>query len=108
MFQRVRPLPGQQTPTGQPAQPGQAPVTQVFVNVQDLRGQRHERTEAGGRVVIEEPDHRMIVREGGQAFVRHDENERLFLFGHGRTERRIADARSTRSSSGRTATRSSP
>ena len=30
----------------------------------------------------------MIVREGGQAFIRHDENERLFLFGHGRTERR--------------------
>jgi outer membrane protein OmpA-like peptidoglycan-associated protein len=63
-------------------------VTQVFVNVQDLRGQRHERTEAGGRVVIEEPDHRMIVREGGQAFVRHDENERLFLFGRGRVEHR--------------------
>ena len=88
MFQRVKPLPGQPAPTGQPAQPGQAPVTQVFVNVQDLRGQRHERTEAGGRVVIEEPDHRMIVREGGQAFVRHDENERLFLFGRGRVEHR--------------------
>lgn len=30
----------------------------------------------------------MIVREGGQAFVRHDENERLLEWGHGRTERR--------------------
>jgi outer membrane protein OmpA-like peptidoglycan-associated protein len=93
-FQRVNPVPGQPTPpgqpapTGQPTRPGQAPVTQVFVNVQDLRGQRHERTEAGGRVVIEEPDHRMIVREGGQAFVRHDENARLFLFGQGRVEHR--------------------
>jgi outer membrane protein OmpA-like peptidoglycan-associated protein len=60
----------------------------AFGNVQDLRAQRHERTEAGGRVVIEEPDHRQIVREGGQAFVRHDENERLFMFGEGRRERR--------------------
>jgi outer membrane protein OmpA-like peptidoglycan-associated protein len=56
--------------------------------VQDLRAQRHERTEAGGRVIIEEPDHRMIVREGGQAFVRHDENQRMFMFGEGRRERR--------------------
>jgi outer membrane protein OmpA-like peptidoglycan-associated protein len=30
----------------------------------------------------------MIVREGGQAFVRHDENERMFEFGRGRRERR--------------------
>jgi outer membrane protein OmpA-like peptidoglycan-associated protein len=28
------------------------------------------------------------VREGGQAFVRHDENERLLMFGEGRHERR--------------------
>jgi OOP family OmpA-OmpF porin len=78
-FKRVQPSPGQ------PTQGGGAPS---FANVQDLRGQRHERTEAGGRVIIEEPDHRMIVREGGQAFVRHDENERLFQFGQGRRERR--------------------
>jgi outer membrane protein OmpA-like peptidoglycan-associated protein len=81
-FQRVKPAPGQPAASGQPA------AGPTFVNVQDLRNQRHERTEAGGRIIIEEPDHRMIVREGGQAFVRHDENERLFLFGHGRTERR--------------------
>jgi outer membrane protein OmpA-like peptidoglycan-associated protein len=30
----------------------------------------------------------MIVRENGQAFVRHDENERLFEFGQGRREHR--------------------
>jgi outer membrane protein OmpA-like peptidoglycan-associated protein len=85
VFQRVvRPGPGQLGAPGQPAVVGGA----GFANVQDLRNQRHERTEAGGRVVIEEPDHRFIVREGGQAFVRHDENARLFEFGEGRHERR--------------------
>jgi outer membrane protein OmpA-like peptidoglycan-associated protein len=96
-FQRVRPLPGQpgwvppvQQSQGGPGKPAPAPVAAgpSFANVQDLRAQRHEHTEAGGRVVIEEPDHRQIVREGGQAFVRHDENERLFQFGEGRRERR--------------------
>jgi outer membrane protein OmpA-like peptidoglycan-associated protein len=77
-FQRVQPPPGR---PGQPAAP-------AIANVQDLRAQRHERTEPGGGVVIEEPDHRQIVREGGQVFVRHDENERLFAFGQGRRERR--------------------
>ena len=42
----------------------------------------------GGRVIIEEPGNRQIVREGGQAFVHHDENQRMFLFGEGRRERR--------------------
>jgi outer membrane protein OmpA-like peptidoglycan-associated protein len=95
-FQRVRPLPGQpgwvppvQQSEGGPGKPAPAPVAGAgFANVQDLRAQRHEHTEAGGRVVIEEPDHRQIVREGGQAFVRHDENQRLFQFGEGRHERR--------------------
>jgi len=77
-FQRVQPPPGR---------PGQ-PATPAIANVQDLRAQRHEHTEPGGAVVIEEPDHRQIVREGGQVFVRHDENERLFAFGEGRRERR--------------------
>jgi outer membrane protein OmpA-like peptidoglycan-associated protein len=90
VFQRVQPAPGQPGwgPAGQPSPPGARPVPVVgFGNVQDLRAQRHEHTEPGGRVVIEEPDHRQIVREGGQAFVRHDENERLFEFGQGRRER---------------------
>jgi outer membrane protein OmpA-like peptidoglycan-associated protein len=95
VFKLVKPLPGQPgwVPPAQQAQggrPGQPPVAAAvgFANVQDLRNQRHEHTEAGGRIVIEEPDHRQIVREGGQAFVRHDENERLFEFGEGRHERR--------------------
>jgi outer membrane protein OmpA-like peptidoglycan-associated protein len=96
-FQRLKPLPGQpgwvppvQQSQGGPGKPAPAPVAAGpgFVNVQDLRAQRHEHTDPNGRVVIEEPDHRQIVREGGQAFVRHDENERLFQFGEGRRERR--------------------
>jgi outer membrane protein OmpA-like peptidoglycan-associated protein len=39
--------------------------------------------------VIEEPDHRMIIRESGRAFVRHDEVERFRLTGQDvRVERR--------------------
>ncbi len=77
-FQRVGPQPGQ------PAQAGGPSVA----NVQELRTQRKEHTGPNGQVVIEEPDHRQIIRQGGQAFVRHDENERLFEFGQGRRERR--------------------
>ena len=78
-FKRVTPVgPATRTDRGGP----------TFGNVQDLRGQRHERTEAGGRIVIEEPDHRQIVREGDQAFVRHDESQRFFQFEQGRRERR--------------------
>jgi len=57
-----------------------------------LRDQRQERVEAGGRVIIEEPDHRFIVREGGLAFVRHDETARMFRFGEGRIERRGSES----------------
>jgi outer membrane protein OmpA-like peptidoglycan-associated protein len=59
------------------------------VNVQQLRDQRHERQEAGGRVIIEEPDRRYIVRDRDvAAFVRHDETERMWRFEEGRVERR--------------------
>ena len=77
-FQRVDPQPGR---------PGQ-PATPTVANVQELRAQRKEHAGPNGQVVIEEPDHRQIIRQGGQAFVRHDENERLFEFGEGRRERR--------------------
>jgi outer membrane protein OmpA-like peptidoglycan-associated protein len=55
--------------------------------VQQLQQQRHERVEAGGRTIIEEPDHREIVRQNGVAFIRHDEAARFFRFGEGREER---------------------
>jgi len=83
-FQRVVPQPGQPAQAGRPGQP----ATPAVANVQDLRGQRKEHAGPNGQVVIEEPDHRQIIRQGGQAFVRHDENERLFEFGQGRRERR--------------------
>src|SRR3984957_9368537 len=76
--QRVGPQPGQ------PAQAGGPSVA----NVQELRTQRKEHAGPNGHVVIEEPGRRQIIRQGGQAFVRHDENERLFEFGQGRRERR--------------------
>ena len=45
---------------------------------EDLRGQRRERSEEGGRrVIIEEPGNRTIVREGDRMIIRHDELERF-------------------------------
>lgn len=57
---------------------------------EDLRQQRQERVEDGGRrIVIEEPDKRRIVREEGKTFIHHDETERFRrLYGDVRTERR--------------------
>jgi outer membrane protein OmpA-like peptidoglycan-associated protein len=44
----------------------------------DLRGQRRQRTEEGGRrIIIEEPGNRTIVREGDRVIIRHDETERF-------------------------------
>jgi outer membrane protein OmpA-like peptidoglycan-associated protein len=50
-------------------------------NVELLRTQRQQRTEAGGRVVIEEPGKRIIVREGSTTIIRHDETERFRMVG---------------------------
>jgi outer membrane protein OmpA-like peptidoglycan-associated protein len=49
-------------------------------NVEQMRTQRHEHTEPGGRVVIEEPG-RTIVREGKMTIIRHDETERFRAWG---------------------------
>jgi outer membrane protein OmpA-like peptidoglycan-associated protein len=76
---------------GAPPAPQAAPVTNVTVNVNQVRTQRQERVEAGGRVVIEEPGNRFIVRENGRAFVRHDETERFRMWGEPRWERRGAE-----------------
>jgi outer membrane protein OmpA-like peptidoglycan-associated protein len=57
-------------------------------NVEQLRSQRRQRTEAGGRIVIEEPGGRTIVREQGRVIVRHDESDRFRRFGDARVERR--------------------
>ncbi len=47
-----------------------------FRGIEDLKSKRRERRE-GGAVVIEEPDKRSIIREGGRSIIRTDENERL-------------------------------
>jgi outer membrane protein OmpA-like peptidoglycan-associated protein len=90
------PAPG--TPTGpQNARPGQPQPGPAAVDqrqqqqqFETMRQQRRERSENNGqRTVIEEPDHRMIIRENGRAFVRHDEVERFRLTGQDiRIERR--------------------
>src|SRR5216684_7917207 len=90
------PAPG--TPAGpQNARPGQLQPGPAAVDqrqqqqqFETMRQQRQERTENNGqRTVIEEPDHRMIIRENGRAFVRHDEVERFRLTGQDvRVERR--------------------
>lgn len=63
----------------------------------DIQKQRKQRAEDGGkRTIIEEPDKRVIVRDGKRAFVRHDETER-FRRGRGdfREERRNDGTRLT-------------
>jgi outer membrane protein OmpA-like peptidoglycan-associated protein len=109
-FQRVQPAQGQppqglppgqnvqraQPGLGQPGQPpgqpnqfqraAQPPGGPAFGNMQQLHDQRHEHVDAGGRTIIEEPDHRQIVRQNGQAFIRHDEGARFLQFGQGHLE----------------------
>ncbi len=46
--------------------------------MEDLRGDRRQRTEDGGRrIIIEEPGNRTIVRQGDRMIIRHDESERF-------------------------------
>jgi outer membrane protein OmpA-like peptidoglycan-associated protein len=68
--------------------PGGGHPAAVSGNVDQMRSQRQEHKEAGGRIVIEEPGRRFIVHENGRAFVRHDETERFRLWGEPRMERR--------------------
>ncbi len=46
------------------------------VRIEDLRRERRERRE-GGRVIIEEPGNRTIVRQGNEVIIRSDETERF-------------------------------
>jgi outer membrane protein OmpA-like peptidoglycan-associated protein len=58
--------------------------------IDELRGLRRERTE-GGRVIIEEPGDRRIIREGDRTIIIHDESDRFRRVYEGaevRTERR--------------------
>lgn len=59
-------------------------------DLKELKEERKERSEEGGkRVLIEEPDNRVIVREGGRSIIRADEGERFRrLGGQQRREKR--------------------
>jgi len=60
---------------------------QAFRRLDDVRGQRREFNE-GGVTYIQEPG-RVIERDNGRAFIRHDENERFRDLGYDvRTEQR--------------------
>ncbi len=66
-----------------------APPDQGAKNFDDVRRQRRERVESGGRRIIEEPDRRVIVRENNRTIIRHDDNDRFRRFDrNARVERR--------------------
>jgi outer membrane protein OmpA-like peptidoglycan-associated protein len=81
-----------QPPPGQPGQLGGAPQGQQALQqkqilqpqgigtVDGLRSQRREHVE-GKTVIIQEPGNRVIVRENGRAFIRHDETQRFRIWG---------------------------
>jgi outer membrane protein OmpA-like peptidoglycan-associated protein len=57
--------------------------------LEDIQRERRERAGSEGRSIIEEPDRRVIVRDRGRAFIRHDEVERYRRLGERvRTDRR--------------------
>lgn len=68
---------------GQAAEPAPAPAAPSEVkDLKELKEERKQRTEEGGkRVVIEEPDNRVIVKEGGRAIIRADETQRFRRLG---------------------------
>jgi outer membrane protein OmpA-like peptidoglycan-associated protein len=69
------------------------PLDPSRVRIEDLRSQRRERRE-GGRVIIEEPGNRTIIRQGNEVVIRSDETERFrrtYRDADVRVERRGAD-----------------
>ncbi|HXF55410.1 MAG TPA: OmpA family protein [Hyphomicrobiaceae bacterium] len=57
--------------------------------LEDVQRQRQRRIEEGGRIVIDEPDRRRIVKDKDRLVIRHDETARLrFVTRDVRTERR--------------------
>src|SRR5205085_5373341 len=87
------PRPGAPDPRlgGNAPQPGAA----AAAGLDELRSQRRERVEEGGRrTIIEEPGERTIIREGDRVIIRHDETERFrraYRDADLRTERRGAE-----------------
>lgn len=77
-----------QRPDRKAAEPAAAPAAPSEVkDLKELKAERKERKEDGGkRVVIEEPDNRVIVKEGDKTIIRADETERFRRLG-GKTRR---------------------
>ena len=74
----------------EPAEPPAVAPSEVK-DLKELKAERKERTEDGGkRVVIQEPDNRTIVKEGGRTIIRADETERFRRLG-GKTRREKRD-----------------
>ncbi len=46
-------------------------------HLKDIARERHEHREEGGRIVIDEPDSRRIIRDKGRVIIQHNELERL-------------------------------
>jgi len=63
---------------------------QLPPTVDSLRDNRRERRE-GNRVIVEEPGGRVIVREGGNVFIRHDDALRFGRYGQPMVTRRGAE-----------------
>lgn len=75
-------------PAAAPAGAAPAAAPSEVKDLKELKQERKERTEDGGkRIVIEEPDKRAIVKEGGQIIIRHDETERFRRLDRGNTRR---------------------
>ena len=75
-------------PAAAPAGAAPAAAPSEVKDLKELKQERKERTEDGGkRVVIEEPDKRAIVKEGGKSIIRHDETERFRRLDRGNTRR---------------------
>ncbi len=89
----AKPLPPElkaTTPRPPPNETDTQRVERHRKSFEDLKQQRHEVKEDGGkRTVIEEPDKRRIIREDGKSTIRHDETERFKrLYRDTREERR--------------------
>lgn len=74
------------------AEPILSPAAPAQVkDIKELKAERKERKEDGGkRLVIEEPDNRVIVKEGTKSIIRADETERFRRLG-GNTRREKRD-----------------
>ncbi len=85
---KAPPASDSKAPAAAPAGAAPAAAPSEVKDLKELKQERKERTEDGGkRIVIEEPDKRAIVKEGGKTIIRHDETERFRRLDRGNTRR---------------------